>query len=939
MLNKVGTSIGKLLAMLWFPDASVVQHLLSTVADIGSDSFSKELEKRKVNRFFADCADEILDKAQDFIDIEFRKISKERTKVLFDDLANAIENYVSTEVILKNDRSPEKLEVALISKISGYDKYEQTEKDFIDLFTKIISQYICQFVEGAPDYVPKSLTAIIDNQRDLKTLLNTVLNEIIDIKTETKKGAFVRAVFYEKVKNNLGQLEIFGLSIYSIKKKYPLKTAYISLNVAFEDQVEIKNSSYTSIEEFLSYGNILLIQGGAGSGKTTLLQWVALQIAQKTLPEELEERYANNIPVFIKLRFVENFNGTSFFEAAKKSLFHMYDGIEEKYLVDKADDGKVVFLIDGYDEVAEEERLDASNWIEGLVAQYKHCKCLITSRPVASLNSLEYLNDINVASLEEMGLSDIRNFINYWHEAVGSGIVNEEVMERMSMSKIRLLDAVNTTLGIRSLSSNPLMCAVLCTINLDRNTYIPTEKYNIYLAAIDLLLNRRDSERGIKSQYYNQVSPRDREFIFQGMARWMTLNEKLEIGIERIEEIIYKTHPNDNTSEISKAFIERSGMLCLVGPNNVTFIHKQFQEFFAAKSFIEEDDIGLILSNIEKDSWQEIIVLACSQMNKTQGNNFISHLMEREKTREISLMIVICREFIERLEDKLYIDTEKIAENVFPPESMNEVQRLSVLGDKFIPLIQNNMPMVGEKTNSLFARALIQLGNSDALHILTTLAKQAEQSTAEQLVIGWDKFDREEYGEKVIQHIQCPYSITWEDIENLECLRYAQKATIIKLKNCKGERLLEYLPENKDCVSLEVILSDDLETLSGISKLPNLIDVKIIKCETLFDLNSINHLKGLINLTLTDCPSLSNIEGIKGCKLLQKINFKGAASLEDINELSYCREIIEIDFDDCYSIRTWDALLYLDELETITVPNVSAFDDFPPEFTDNVDIF
>ena len=51
---------------------------------------------------------------------------------------------------------------------------------------------------------------------------------------------------------------------------------------------------------------------------------------------------------------------------------------------------------------------------------------------------------------------------------------------------------------LRALTVSPLLCALVCALNRERRTQLPRDRMEIYEAALDMLLERRDRERGVE---------------------------------------------------------------------------------------------------------------------------------------------------------------------------------------------------------------------------------------------------------------------------------------------------------------------------------------------------------------------------------------------------------------------------------------------------------
>ena len=56
--------------------------------------------------------------------------------------------------------------------------------------------------------------------------------------------------------------------------------------------------------------------------------------------------------------------------------------------------------------------------------------------------------------------------------------------------------------------------------------------------------------------------------------------------------------------------MERSGLLREPAAGRVDFVHRTFQEYLAAKAAVDNDEIGLLVTNAHDDQWREVVVMA-----------------------------------------------------------------------------------------------------------------------------------------------------------------------------------------------------------------------------------------------------------------------------------------------------------------------------------------
>ncbi|RYD84811.1 MAG: NACHT domain-containing protein [Verrucomicrobiaceae bacterium] len=940
MLQKLAQATARLTATAMIPGASFLQQILFEAVDLGSEPIRSQLEKRETQRFFADCADKILQNSRLLARHEYRGLTDTRIAALTSLIADAIDSTVDTKSVLDKQRQPVAIKDAIIARVPAHSTLDTEDQRFIEHVVTDIAKNICAFAEASPDFVPKSMSALLRNQDELKLMLSSVLSSIEEMRDSEGHFDAMAARFFDITRKNTENLEIFGLSIHSFKRKYPLETAYISLDVS---EAADHDGALSSIEDFLSTGSMFAVVGGPGSGKTTLLQWLALKLSQHQLPTELHENLGGKFPVFIKLRHIDTYASLDFVSASKKTFPHLFDGIDASWLIGKANDGGVLFLIDGYDEIPKHLRGSAARWLDGLVGTYEDCSFVFTSRPTDAFYRFADELDIRQAFLESMTSKDVKSFIDYWHRAVASGIVNEEVAQRVAESSRRLKAALLSGDGVRSLATNPLMCAVLCTVSLDRNAEIPKEKHAVYTAAVDLLVNRRDAERGIVSKHYNSIKLGDRRKIFQRIARWLTLNDTLLISEARARKIIAETCavPDREARGKADALLERSGMLSLVGSNEITFIHKQFQEFFAATSFVEEDDIGLLQKHAQDSAWAEILLLACAQMNRTQANSFMSDLVAKSGDRQLQIVAITCKEFAPNLDKEIDEQVEAMIAEVMPPRDVAEIQRLQVLGEKLIPIIKKASGTFDDRTAALCCRALIHSGSDAALTILASLAPDAGKETLPQLLLGWDYFDRDEYGGRVIANIRQPFELEIEQAPSVKFLAYAERCKSLLLVECNYEdkiQTLAYLPQSDSCENLVVAGDPWLESVLGIERLQHLKFAEIVFCENLRSIRDLASCAKLEMLRLEDSKSLESLSGLEKCKNLRHLHLQGCIGLEDITALSNCQKLEYIDFEECHGITNWRPLSNLPALREIRVPDMGALDQLPDDFRDRVEI-
>jgi predicted NACHT family NTPase len=160
----------------------------------------------------------------------------------------------------------------------------------------------------------------------------------------------------------------------------------------------------------------MLVRGDAGSGKTTLLQWLAVTSARKSFDSTLGD-WNGSVPFFIQLRRYagqtlprpEDFVAA----CAPAEAGRMPEGWAHRQL----DSGRALVLVDGVDELSDDDRQRAREWLLDLTAAFEDARYVVTSRPSTPEDWLTAA-DFRHCALQPMTLSDVDSFVNHWHDAI-----------------------------------------------------------------------------------------------------------------------------------------------------------------------------------------------------------------------------------------------------------------------------------------------------------------------------------------------------------------------------------------------------------------------------------------------------------------------------------------------------------------------------------------
>ena len=126
-----------------------------------------------------------------------------------------------------------------------------------------------------------------------------------------------------------------------------------------------------------------------------------------------------------------------------------------------------------------------------------------------------------------------------------------------------LLARFESSPHLQMLASTPLLAAMLCALNLDRSKQLPRNRMGLYAAALELLLERRDAERGIAAEVV--LEPEQKVRVLQDLAGQLAAWGRSELSrataLKRVGEKIRTMPRMDASAEaVLDHLLQRSGV-------------------------------------------------------------------------------------------------------------------------------------------------------------------------------------------------------------------------------------------------------------------------------------------------------------------------------------------------------------------------------------------
>ncbi|MBD2021877.1 GUN4 domain-containing protein [Leptolyngbya sp. FACHB-36] len=405
----------------------------------------------------------------------------------------------------------------------------------------------------------------------------------------------------------------------------------------------------------------MAILAWGGYGKTTLMKHIAFSYAEGTYRRY---RAPKLVPVLLYLRkwrdVISQNEPPSLPDLITKHHIPSLPGGEDlsvpPYWAKEAlKSGRMLVMLDGFDEVAEGQRVAVSRWISAQMRQYDKSVFILTSRPGGYK---QYSGDKMRTPLfvKEFNVEQRQRFVQQWYQCqeryARGGRNTPDVQQEAQRNAAELLQQIEERSELRDMAKNPLLLNMIATFH---RTYpgaeLPKRRGELYQDICTLQLRNRPSAKNIELL----LELAERQEALQVVALEMMQRHLERISQEELLTLLQTHLTNQNPPVQPRQFLDQIvqvSELLVEQEEEYEFAHLSFQEYLAAAEIKRLKQESLLYSHFNDAWWRSTILLYASLANPT---NLIQQACQQEA---VDLAYACLRETTKQIDSAIAAEVE-----------------------------------------------------------------------------------------------------------------------------------------------------------------------------------------------------------------------------------------------------------------------------------------
>lgn len=591
--------------------------------------------------------------------------------------------------------------------------------------------------------------------------------------------------------------KVFGLDeLGRHDSEWDLDTAYLSLEAQPRDHSGPPDEPRPvpqRVDALLAERPRVLLRGDAGAGKTTLVWWLAAHASAGTLGPKLTA-LNGLVPFVVPLRTLRARGGFPSVGQLAAAASTAVDDPPEGWTGRVLESGRGLLLVDGLDEVPPDDREAAYDWLSRLLRRYPATRCVATVRPHAVDPDWLASEDFEELRLLPMRNEDIAAFVAAWHRAARLDDPDHAALAELERDLTRQFDT-NSTLS--NLARTPLLCAVICALHRRRQGLLPETRWSLYDAALAMLLGNRDKRRRIDAPEGVTMNVDEQAQLLQRIAIWLVRGGRTELdheqALHQLEQALRgmeQVRRQGSVPEILTHLLNRSGVLQERADGVYQFAHRTFQDFLAAKEFVEGGHLHELIGRADSQQWQDVILLAAGHCGRREHPVLINGLLDAEAESadavartELHVLAALCAQHATWLDDATRARVSEAVASLFPFGSAGEARLFARLG----PAGLRHLPDPSDpRLSDVQAHYIVQLINEVGGAESVPYAREWVLARPELILRfqeGWDRYPAGPFAEQVLSTVRVKHrTLSVGSAEQLTALRHFPSATELEIR-------------------------------------------------------------------------------------------------------------------------------------------------------------
>jgi hypothetical protein len=361
----------------------------------------------------------------------------------------------------------------------------------------------------------------------------------------------------------------------------------------------------------------LMVLGGPGAGKSTYLRRVGLealrvkesQFQHECIPVMLELKRFDGEQVDIKAAIAEEFSHVGF-------------DFSSEFVEEALQQGKLLVLLDGLDEVPKANQDKVCQAIQDFVSRYnqKHQgnRFIASCRVAAAWSGFTGFTDIELADFDD---EQIQKFIDNWFH---------DELDRASSVAEKCWNLLNddTYASAKELAQTPLLLTFLCVV-YDRTQSFPANRAALYRKALDILLEEWAAEKRIRQEPICEGLNTELEKVllaeiaYRGFVQdrlFFTRQELIDHIQKFLEDSADKPKYLDGKA-VLMAIAVQQGILTERAEDIYSFSHLTVQEYLTAQYLSQNPTVlaDAVVQHLTEQRWREVLLLVSGLLPKADA--------------------------------------------------------------------------------------------------------------------------------------------------------------------------------------------------------------------------------------------------------------------------------------------------------------------------------